>query len=90
MLNSYEKNLYEHWKTLDWDSYYKESLNYDFNTFSEEFNNLIRDNILDKAFENTEPNNTSFEESLQRTFDSWNEEEQEAFLNEDWSEFDYE
>ena len=47
MLNNYEKKLYEHWKTLDWDSYYKESLNYDFNTFSEEFNTLIRDNILD-------------------------------------------
>ena len=45
---------------------------------------------MDKAFEDTEPNNTSFEESLQRAFDSWTKEEQEAFLNEDWSEFDYE
>lgn len=29
-----------------------------------------------------------FEEALQRTFDSWTEEEHQAYLNEDWSEFD--
>lgn len=90
MLTQKEKQLYEHWKSLSWSEYYKESLAYNFEEFSDEFNNLIKDDIMDKAFEDTEPNNTSFEESLQRTFDSWTKEEQDAFLNEDWSEFDYE
>lgn len=90
MMTQKEKQLYEHWKSLSWDEYYKESLAYNFEEFSDEFNKLIKDDIMDKAFEDTEPNNTSFEESLQRAFDSWTKEEQEAFLNEDWSEFDYE
>lgn len=88
MLSSYEKKLYEHWKTLDWDSYYKESLNYDFNTFSEEFNSLIRDDILDKAFENIEEDNTPYEEAIEKWFNSLSKEDREAFLNEDWIELD--
>ena len=86
MLSNYEEQLYEHWKTLDWDSYYKESLDYDFNTFSEEFNNLVRDNIMDKAFENVKEDDISYEESLEKWFNSLSKEDQETFLNEDWSE----
>ena len=86
MLNSYEKKLYEHWKTLDWDTYYEESLNYDFNEFSKEFNDLVRDNILNKAFENIEEDDTPYEEVLEKWFNNLSKEDQIAFLNEDWSE----
>ena len=85
-----EKQLYEHWKSLSWNEYYEESLEYNFEEFSDDFNALIKDVIMDKAFENTELNNIPFEESLQKSFDSWTKEEQDIFLNEDWSEFDYE
>lgn len=58
-------------------------------TFSEEFDINLRNIISNKYLGELPYNDTPYEESLEKWFNSLSKEDQEAFLNEDWSEFNY-
>ena len=61
---------------------------YDFDNCSEDFDDEFRYQMARKYLKDFENDDTPFEISLQKAFDSWTKEEQEAFLNEDWSDWD--
>ena len=61
---------------------------YDFDNCSEDFDDEFRILMARQYLKDFEDDDTPFEISLQKAFDSWTKEEQEAFLNEDWSELD--
>ena len=61
---------------------------YDFDNCSEDFDAEFRILMARQYLKDFEDDDTPFEESLERWLDSLTEEEREAFLNEDWSEFD--
>lgn len=61
---------------------------YDFDNCSEDFDDEFRILMVRQYLKDFEDNDTPFEEALERWFNSLSKEEQEAYLNEDWSEFD--
>ena len=61
---------------------------YDFDNCSEDFDDEFRILMARQYLKDFEDDDTPFEISLQKAFDSWTKEEQEAFLNEDWSDWD--
>ena len=61
---------------------------YDFDNCSEDFDDEFRILMARQYLKDFEDDDTPFEESLERWFNSLSKEEQEAYLNEDWSEFD--
>lgn len=74
---------------------YEEQLNvtletYDFDNCSEDFDVEFRNLMGHQYLKDLPEDDTPFEESLQRAFDSWSKEEQEAFLSEDWSDYSIE
>ena len=83
-----EKQLLEKYSSYNFDQL---SAEFDVNDFdSSEFTNEFRDaicNMLSHLCFKDEPN-IPFEESLQKAYDSWDEERQKDFLTEDWSDFD--
>ena len=82
-----EKQLLENYSKLNFDQLSDEVNNNDFDKddFSEEFRNELCDLISSACFREYPQENIPFEESLQKAFDSWSKEEQQEFLNEDWS-----
>lgn len=61
---------------------------YDFDNCSEDFDDEFRYQMARKYLKDFENDDTPFEISFQKAFNSWTKEEQEAFLNEDWSDWD--
>ena len=61
---------------------------YDFDNCSEDFDDEFRYQMAHKYLKDFENDETPFEISFQKAFDSWTKGEQEALLNEDWSELD--
>lgn len=59
----------------------------DENECSTEFNTSIMNLIHDITMKDVELPQVDFEDALQEWFDRQTKEDQEAFLNEDWSEF---
>lgn len=61
---------------------------YDFDNCSEDFDGEFRNLIAHQYLKDLPEDNTPFEVSLERWFNSLSKEDQEAFLNEDWSDLD--
>ena len=87
-----ERKLLDKLSSMEFEEYEKELNNllenYNFDNCSEDFDAEFR-NLMGTKYLGDDPTDIiSFEDALQRTFDSWTEEERQAYLNEDWSEFD--
>lgn len=86
-----ERMLLDKLSVMEFEEYRKE-LNilletYDFDNCSEDFDNEFRYQMARKYLKDFENDDTPFEESLEVWLNSLSEEDREAFLNEDWSEF---
>ena len=91
-MTSEERKLLDKLSKMELPEYEKE-LNslletYDFDNCSEDFDSEFRYQMARKYLKDFENDDTPFEEALERWFNSLSKEEQEAYLNEDWSEFD--
>lgn len=87
-----ERMLLDKLSVMEFEEYRKE-LNilletYDFDNCSEDFDNEFRYQMARKYLKDFENDDTPFEESLEVWLNLLSEEDREAFLNEDWSEFD--
>lgn len=87
-----ERTLLDRLSNMEFEEYEKELNNllenYDFDNCSEDFDDEFRYQMARKYLKDFENDDTPFEEALEKWFNSLSKEEQEAFLNEDWSEFD--
>lgn len=87
-----ERTLLDKLSNMEFEEYEKELNNllenYDFDNCSEDFDDEFRYQMARKYLKDFENDDTPFEEALEKWFNSLSKEEQEAFLNEDWSEFD--
>lgn len=85
-----EKRLLEKYSKLCFNdiSQEVENNNFDSEEYTEEFRDELCNLLAKICFtENPQPD-IPFEEVLQKAFDSWDEERQREFLEEDWSELD--
>lgn len=87
-----EKTLLNKLQSMEFEEYETELdillETYDFNNCSEDFDAEFRNLMGKKYLKGISFNNIPFEESIQKMFDSYTEQERQAYLNEDWSEFD--
>lgn len=88
MMTQKEKQLIEKYSSFDFDQLSAEFDKNDFDSeeYSEEFRDSVCSMLSHLCFKNAPA--ISFEESLQKAFDSWDEERQQEFLNEDWNDLD--
>lgn len=91
-MTSEERKLLDKLSKMELPEYEKE-LNslletYDFDNCSEDFDDEFRNLIAHQYLKDLREDNTPFEVSLERWFNSLSKEDQEAFLNEDWSDLD--
>lgn len=87
-----ERKLLDKLSSMEFEEYKKELNNlletYNFDNCSEDFDDEFRYQMARKYLKDFENDDTPFEEALEKWFNSLSKEDQEAFLNEDWSEFD--
>lgn len=87
-----ERKLLDKLSSMEFEEYEKELNNllktYDFDNCSEDFDSEFRNQMARKYLKDFENDDTPFEESLEVCLNSLSEEDKEAFLNKDWSEFD--
>lgn len=87
-----ERTLLDKLSNMEFEEYEKELNNlletYDFDNCSEDFDAGFRNLIAEKYLSDLPYDDTPYEEALEKWFNSLSKEDQEAFLNEDWSEFD--
>lgn len=87
-----ERILLNKLSSMEFEEYRKE-LNilletYDFDNCSEDFDSEFRNLMGHQYLKDVPLDDTPYEEALEKWFNSLSKEDQEAFLNEDWSEFD--
>lgn len=85
-----EKRLLEKYSKLCFDNISQEveTNNFDSEEYTQEFRQQLFNLIVEICFKENPQPDISFEESLQKAFDSWDEKRQREFLEEDWSELD--
>ena len=87
-----ERTLLDRLSNMEFEEYEKELNNllenYDFDNCSEDFEAEFRNLMGHQYLKDIPIDDTPYEEALEKWFNSLSKEEQEAFLNEDWSEFD--
>lgn len=83
-----EKKLYESFSKMNTQQIFDELERYNVDDFSDELDDAIHELIWNRMDEEIGIPTTPFEDSLEKWFNTLSEEEQHAFLTEDWSDLD--
>lgn len=83
-----EKKLYESFSKMNTQQIFDELERYNVDDFSDELDDAIHELIWNRMDEEIGIPTTPFEDSLEKWFNMLSEEEQHAFLTEDWSDLD--